>query len=104
MKLDKYKQAIADEYLRSNKNIFVNASAGCFGKDTPILMYDGSIKMVQDVKVGDQVMGMDSLPRNVLSINNGVSKLFKVIPNKGESWICNDSHIFTVWDDSIAGL
>lgn len=104
MKLDKYKQAIADEYLRSNKNIFVNASAGCFGKDTPILMYDGSIKMVQDVKVGDQVMGMDSLPRNVLSINNGVSKLFKVIPNKGESWICNDSHIFTVWDDSIAGI
>lgn len=103
MKLDKYKQAIADEYLRSNKNIFVNASAGCFGKDTPILMHDGSVKMVQDVKEGDQVMGMDSLPRNVLSTNSGTSKLFKVIPNKGESWVCNDSHVFTVWDDSIAG-
>lgn len=36
MKLDKYKQAIADEYLRSNKNIFVNASAGT-GKTSLLL-------------------------------------------------------------------
>lgn len=36
MKLDKYKQAIADEYLRSNKNIFVNASAGA-GKTSLLL-------------------------------------------------------------------
>lgn len=37
----------------------------CFSRDTPILMYDGSIKMVQDVLDGDLVMGDDSRARRV---------------------------------------
>ena len=31
----------------------------CFLKDTPILMADGTYKMIQDVKVGDQVLSYD---------------------------------------------
>lgn len=34
----------------------------CLGKDTPILMYDGSIRLVQDVQLGDVLMGDDSTP------------------------------------------
>jgi hypothetical protein len=37
-------------------------SGKCHGKDTPILMYDGTIKLVQDIKVGDLLMGDDSKP------------------------------------------
>ena len=33
MKLDKYKQAIADEYIKTRNNIFVSATAGS-GKTT----------------------------------------------------------------------
>jgi len=43
----------------------------CLGKDTPILMYDGSIKMVQDIQIGDLIMGDDSTPRTVLSLARG---------------------------------
>lgn len=43
----------------------------CLGKDTPILMYDGTIKMVQDIQIGDVLMGDDSTPRNVLSLARG---------------------------------
>ena len=47
------------------------------GKDTPILMYDGSIKLVQDVIVGDIIMGDDSTPRNVLTLARGREQMYK---------------------------
>ncbi len=68
----------------------------CHGKNTPILMFDGSIKMVQDIKVGDQLMGDDSTPRNVLSLANGIEELFNIIPIKGDKYIVNKSHILSL--------
>jgi replicative DNA helicase len=68
----------------------------CLGKGTPILMHDGSIKKVEDVQVGDQVMGPDSMPRNVLSTTTGREKMYRVNPVKGESWTCNESHILSL--------
>lgn len=99
--LDKYKQAIVDVYDTTNKNIFVNATAGCLGRDVPVLMFDGSVKMSQNIQIGDVLMGPDSVPRNVLKINTGESELYEVIPVKGEKWVCNDEHIFTVYDQYI---
>ena len=68
----------------------------CLSKDTPILMYDGKIKMVQDVKVGDKLMGDDSKHRNVLSICNGKEQLYKIIPKRGNPYIVNESHILSL--------
>lgn len=97
-KLDEYKQAIVDEYQSTNRNIFVSATAGCLGKDVKVLMFDGSTKLSQEICVGDVLMGPDSCPRNVLKIDSGISNLYEVSPKKGEKWICNDEHIFTVHD------
>jgi hypothetical protein len=65
----------------------------CLVKDTPILMYDGSIKMVQDVKIGDMLMGDDSKPRNVLSLGHGQDDLYDIVPVKGEKYGVNSEHI-----------
>lgn len=70
-----------------------NGVGKCFGKNTPILMYDGTIKLVQDVKIGDLVMGDDSTPRTVISLGRGNEELFKVTPYFGEPYIVNKSHI-----------
>lgn len=102
MEWSKNQLAIFDAYENTNKNIVVEATAGCLGKDTPILMYDGSIKPVQDIRVGDKVMGVDSTPRNVLSVSTGIDKLYKIKPVKGDSWICNSQHLLTVYDQNIA--
>lgn len=102
MEWSKYQLAIFDAYENTNKNIVVEATAGCLGKGTPILMYDGSIKPVQDIRVGDKVMGVDSTPRNVLSVSTGIDKLYKIKPVKGDSWICNSQHLLTVYDQNIA--
>ena len=69
----------------------------CLGKDTPILMYDGSIKMVQDVRVGDLLMGDDSTPRNVLTLARGREKMYRITDtdNKVE-YTVNESHILSL--------
>lgn len=68
----------------------------CLSKNTPIIMYDGSIKMVQDIKVGDQLMGDDSTPRNVLSLARGREMMYDIIPNKGDKYTVNESHILSL--------
>jgi len=74
----------------------------CLGKDTPILMYDGSIKLVQDIIVGDILMGDDSTPRNVLSLARGRETMYKIRENvfEGEEYIVNESHILSLVEES----
>jgi ATP-dependent Lon protease len=64
----------------------------CFAADTPILMYDGHTKKVQDVKVGDVLMGDDSKPRNVLSLGSGQDEMYEIM-SKNESYTVNSEHI-----------
>jgi superfamily I DNA/RNA helicase len=99
MKYSQYQLNIFNWIKNGNGNAVIDAKAGagkCLGKNTPILMYDGSIKMVQDIIVGDLLMGDDSLPRKVFSVNSGKDQLYKIIPQKGNSFICNSSHILTL--------
>lgn len=71
----------------------------CLGKDTPILMYDGTVKMVQDIKIGDLLMGDDSTPRTVLSTCTGEEEMFDIIPTKGDIYTVNRSHILSLKDE-----
>ena len=72
----------------------------CLGKDTEILMYDGTVKKVQDIVVGDVLMGDDSTPRNVLSLARGQEQMYKISSKKGDSYICNESHILSLKSSS----
>ena len=69
----------------------------CLGKDTPVLMYDGHIKMVQDILVNDLLMGDDSGPRLVQSLARGKEMMYKIIPHKGTPYIVNESHILSLY-------
>ena len=65
----------------------------CHKKDTQILMYDGSIKNVQDIKEGEYLMGDDSNPRKVLSLARGKDMMYDIIPTKGDKYTVNKEHI-----------
>jgi len=71
---------------------FVIGKPGCFTRKTPILMYNGEIKNVENVQVGDIVMGDDSTPRNVEEICHNFDEMFKIIPQTGESYTVNKQH------------
>ena len=68
-------------------------SGKCHAKDTPIMMSDGNIKLVQDIQVGDLLMGDDSKPRKVISLARGTDKMYDIIPIKGEKYRVNQEHI-----------
>jgi len=73
------------------------ASGKCLAKNTPILMYDGSIRYVQDVKPGDLLMGDNSTPRRVLSTCRGVEKMYCVHQGSyRDPYIVNASHILSL--------
>lgn len=71
-------------------------SGKCMKKGTEIIMYDGSLKKVEDIKVGDLLMGPDSKPRKVLSTTSGYGKLYKVKQNIANDYVVNDKHILSL--------
>lgn len=75
----------------------IGAFAGmCFAKNTKVLMYNGTTKRVQDVVVGDLLMGDDSTPRRVMKLSSGTDQLYKVTPVKGSPYIVNSKHILSL--------
>jgi hypothetical protein len=52
--------------LRGKRAVFIGVEEfGCHIKGTKVLMYDGSIKNVEDVRVGELLMGDDGTAREV---------------------------------------
>ena len=69
----------------------------CLGYDTDIMLYNGKIKKVQNIIVGDKLMGDNFLPRNVLSITSGNEKMYTIKDlNSGEYYIVNSCHILSL--------
>ena len=75
---------------------YVVLPCGCHKAGQGILMYDGSIKKVEDIVVGDLLMGPDSLPRRVLTLHHGQDDMVEIKPVKGQSWTVNKGHILTL--------
>lgn len=74
-----------------SKNVIIG-KPGCFKKGTKILMYNGFIKNVEDIILGDIIMGDDGTPRNVLQLFHDYDHMYKIIPHKGLSYTVNQKH------------
>jgi len=87
-------------------------AARCLAKDTPVIMADGSLRSVQDVEVGERVLGPDGTPRLVTAASNGQEEMFRVTPVKGDPYVVNKSHILSLrltsdgtgWKKEINGI
>jgi len=82
------------QYKNSAMNVIDLESRDCFGKDTEVVMYDGTIKLVQDIVKGDVVMGPDGGPRNVQWTHSGIDDLYKIKPTTGgfDEFVTNSNH------------
>ena len=96
--LRQYQKDIINKALNEGcYGIFSDTGTGkCYGKDTKILMYDGMFKNVQDICVGDEVMGDDSIKRNVVALTRGNTTMYKIIPNKGNPFIVTSNHTLSL--------
>lgn len=76
-----------------------NPISKCLAKGTEVLMYDGSMKKVEDIAVGDRVMGPDSDYRTVNNVNTGTEMMYKITSkdkNLNIKYGCNESHILSL--------
>lgn len=65
---------------------------GCFARDTPILMWDGSQKASQDIIVGDVLIGDDGEQRIVEHLVSGEDNLYEIKQKNGMSYTVNSKH------------
>ena len=70
--------------------------SGCFAKGTPVLMHSGVVKPVEDIVVGDVLVGDDSTPRTVQELFRGFSDMYRIRPSKGVPFEVNGEHIMVV--------
>lgn len=76
--------------------VFPTALGKCLGKDTPVLMFDGTVKMAQDVKAGDRLLGPDGAAREVVSTCQGQDTLYTVSPLRGgDPYVVNSQHVLS---------
>ena len=65
---------------------------GCFAKDTPVLTWDGNVKMSQHIEVGDELIGDDGKKRVVQELVSGVDDLYEVTQLNGIRYVVNSKH------------
>lgn len=78
-----------------------NFLRGCLGYDTPVMLFDGTIKNVQDIEVGDVLINENGDAVNVLELIRGRETMYLVEQVSGHnrtSYRVNRNHILTLWN------
>lgn len=84
------------ETMARRRNLIFSGGTGCHAKGTRILMADGTEKAVEDIVVGDRVMGDDGHARRVLQLHKGVSRMYRIIPDIGTPCTVNEGHVLAL--------
>jgi elongation factor 1-alpha len=82
-----------------------NVDAGkCLGKNSKVLMFNGKIKMIQDIKIGELVMGDDSYQREVINTTSGKDIMYNIKMKKGGNYTVNSHHILCLIQNNIENV
>lgn len=81
-------RAILNGGLGAGELGVIVASAGCHAKGTDILMFNGEIAKVEDIKAGDLLMGPDSTPRKVLELVRGTDVMYEIFSCQRRKFHC----------------
>jgi len=68
----------------------------CLLKTTILPLWNGSFTQVQNIKIGDQLIGQDGTPRNVISISEGYGTMYDVKQFSGETYTVNSNHTLSL--------
>jgi len=97
-----FQKPIVKKYMKHAKKhnaglIEIFCGAGkCLAMGTKVMLANGEMTKVENIKVGDKLMGDDSRPRTVLSLARGREMMYDIIPTKGNTYTVNESHILSL--------
>jgi len=75
--------------------IFVGGT-GCHARGAEIMLYSGDTLLVEDVRVGELLMGPDGRSRVVTRLYRGTSDMYRITPDVGKSFVVNGEHILSL--------
>ena len=64
--------------MSNNQDIYNLKVLNCHKEDTEIIMFNNEIKKIQDIQIGEQIMGSDSKPLTVINIIEGHDMLYNI--------------------------
>ena len=67
----------------------------CVARGTKILMATGETRCVENLHVGDNIMGVEGF-RTIKNTCTGSEEMYTIKPTKGESYTVNESHILSL--------
>ena len=67
----------------------------CIFLGTKMILWNGEIKNVEDIKIGDILIGNDGEKRTVLKLFNGTDQMYKIKQGTGNDYIVNSEHTLT---------
>ncbi len=82
--------------LKGYRDIVVAAPTGCHGRWQKVLRYDGRAVPVEEVRIGDLLMGPDSMPRKVLNLVRGEGTMYCCQSDIGSTFSANDQHVLSL--------
>ena len=86
------------DFLGANNMPYFQARGqfGCVDPDTPVLQWDGSVKLAKDISTADILVGDDGNPRHISKIVKGVDSMYNVTQKYGKPYRVNSQHILTL--------
>lgn len=93
---DRAMRETLDFFKHRHKSALVVLPTGCHAKGESVLLANGNTIKVEDVRVGDELMGEDGSKRTVLCLHHGEDDLYKVVPKKGDPFVVNRKHMLTL--------
>lgn len=82
-------------------DLLIYEEGGCHIKGTEVIMADGSLKAVEDIKVGDKLLGPDNTDRTVLELHSGKDMMYKIIPQSGNIQVVNSRHLIYCYREDV---
>jgi P4 family phage/plasmid primase-like protien len=80
-----------DGHNRHQKFILCTGS-GCHALGTDILMHNGTLKKVEKIQLGDEIMGDDCRPRKVKNLFHGREDMYTIILDNNDKFTVNSNH------------
>lgn len=85
-----------DELRGKGQTLNMWGCQNCLATETLVRMFDGGLARIDEVEVGQEMMGPDFKPRKVSEVYKGTALLIEILPENGERIICTDQHFQTV--------
>lgn len=100
--LRQYQREASDAAVRSftgksSRNGLIVLPTGCHAKGSGIIMADGSVRKVEDIRVGDRLLGARNEYRTVLELHRGSDDMYRIIPLKGRPFVVNGGHVLSLY-------